>query len=126
MDEEQPRAFRATDQPAPPGPVTSGMDRREIANRDETWIGLVETAPGFAGGWHHHGDRASYIYVVRGELRMEYGPGGGEALLAGPGDVIVNPPRLVHREITPRSSVQAIVVRVGSGPLNVNVDGPEG
>jgi quercetin dioxygenase-like cupin family protein len=121
-----PRVFRVADQPAPPGPPTPGMDRREIANTDETWIGSVETEPGFAGGWHHHGDRMSYIYVIRGELRMEYGPGGGEAIVAGPGEVIMNPAHLVHREVTPGSSVHAIVIRVGPGALNVNVDGPEG
>jgi quercetin dioxygenase-like cupin family protein len=125
MAEDRPRAFRAGDQPPPPGPPTPGMDRREIANRDETWIGLVETASGFAGGWHHHGERESYIYVIRGELRMEYGPGGGDATTAHAGDVIVNPPHIVHREITPGESVQALVIRVGPGPLNVNVDGPE-
>jgi len=125
MAEMQPRVFRASEQPAPGGPPTPGMDRREIANRDETWVGLVETAPGFAGGWHHHGDRESYIYVIRGELRMEYGPGGAEAITAGPGEVIVNPPRVVHREVTPAESVQALVIRVGPGTLNVNVDGPD-
>jgi quercetin dioxygenase-like cupin family protein len=124
--EEKPQVFRAADQPPPPGPPTPGMDRREIVNRDETWIGWVETAPGFAGGWHHHGERASYIYVIRGELRMEYGPGGGEAVTGRAGDVIVNPPHVVHREITPGESIQAIVIRVGPGPLNVNVDGPDG
>ena len=122
---EMPRVFHAADQTPPPGPPTPGMDRREIANVGETWIGSVETAPGYAGGWHHHGERASYIYVVRGELRMEYGPGGGEAITAHAGDVIVNPARLVHREITPGDSVLAVVIRVGSGPLNVNVEGPE-
>ena len=125
MSETQPRVFRAADQASPPGPPTPGMNRREIADVDETWIGMVDTAPGFAGGWHHHGERTSYIYVLRGELHMEYGPGGGDRLVGRSGDVIVNPPGLVHREITPNESVQAIVIRVGPGPLNVNVDGPE-
>jgi len=122
---DKPIVFRAAEQPAPPGPPTPGMDRREIVNSGETWLGWVETAPGFAGGWHHHADRASYIYVIRGELRMEYGPGGGAAITASAGEVIVNPPHIIHREITPGETVQALVLRIGPGPLNVNVEGPE-
>ena len=126
MAETRPSVFRITDQPPPPGVPTPGMDRREIAQRGETWIGWVETAAGFAGGWHHHGDRDSYIYVISGDLTMEYGSGGHESITAHAGDVIVNPAQLIHREVTPGTRVQAIVVRVGPGSLNVNVDGPEG
>lgn len=123
---DKPSVFRIADQPAPPGPATPGMDRREIAQRGDTWIGWVETEKGFAGGWHHHGDHDSYIYVISGELVMEYGPAGQESLVAHAGDVIINPARMIHREVTPGEPAQAIVVRVGSGPLNVNVEGPEG
>ena len=126
MPEQKPSVFRILDQPPPAGPPTPGMDRREIANRGETWIGWVETAPGFAGGWHHHGERVSYIYVIGGELTMEYGSGGVDSISARAGDVIVNPAGMIHREVTPGAGVRAIVVRVGPGPLNVNVDGPEG
>ena len=81
---------------------------------------------GFAGGWHHHGDRDSYIYVLRGRVTIEYGPVGREAVSAAAGDFIFNPAGMVHREITaPGEPAEFFVVRVGSGPQNVNVDGPD-
>lgn len=117
--------FRASEAPVPPGPATPGMDRREIVQQDGTWIGWVQTDAGFAGGWHHHGDRDSFIYIISGDMTLEFGPGGGDSLVARPGDVVLVPPRTIHREITPGRSARAIVVRIGSGPQNVNVDGPE-
>jgi hypothetical protein len=56
---------------------------------------------------------------------MEYGSSGAESLVGRAGDVIVNPARMVHREVTLGDSVEAIVIRIGTGPLNVNVDGPD-
>ncbi|HEX5827774.1 MAG TPA: hypothetical protein VFY23_09660 [Candidatus Limnocylindrales bacterium] len=45
---------------------------------------------------------------------------------ASAGDFIFNPARMVHREITaPGEQAEFFVVRVGSGPQNVNVDGPD-
>jgi uncharacterized RmlC-like cupin family protein len=42
------------------------------------------------------------------------------------GDFIFNPARVVHREITaPEEPAEFFVVRVGTGPQNVNVDGPD-
>lgn len=125
MHVRKPAVFAVDRLPAPPGAATSGMDRREIIDAEGAWIGWVRTDAGFAGGWHHHGDRDSYIYVVKGELTMEYGIGGGESLIGRPGDVIFNPAHLVHREVTPGESVEALVIRLGTGPLNVNVDGPD-
>lgn len=127
MAETRPTVLRADQAPRPPGPPTPGMDRHEIVERGETWIGWVETARGFAGGWHHHGDRDSYIYVIKGQLTLEYGRDGGESVTARAGDVIVNPARMIHREITsPNEPAELLVVRIGTGPQNVNVDGPEG
>jgi uncharacterized RmlC-like cupin family protein len=102
------------------------MDRRELLDDGERWVGWVETEPGIAGGWHHHGDRHSYVYVVRGTVTIEFGPGGRESVTAGAGDLIFNPARMVHREITgPGEPAEVFIVRVGPGPLNVNVDGPD-
>jgi len=42
------------------------------------------------------------------------------------GDFIFNPAGMVHREITaPDEPADLFVVRVGTGPQNVNVDGPD-
>lgn len=103
------------------------MDRRQLLDRgDDRWVGWVRTEAALAGGWHHHGDRDSYIYVLRGALAIEFGPGGRERIEAGAGDFIFNPARMVHREITaPGDPAELFVVRVGPGPQNVNVDGTD-
>jgi uncharacterized RmlC-like cupin family protein len=102
------------------------MDRRQLLNDGDYWVGWVRTDAGLAGGWHHHGDRDSHIYVLRGAVTIEYGPGGREQVTAVAGDFIFSPAQMVHREITgPDGVAEMFVVRVGSGPQNVNVDGPD-
>jgi uncharacterized RmlC-like cupin family protein len=101
------------------------MDRRQLFNHDDRWVGWVQTDAGLAGGWHHHGERDSYIYVLRGSVTIEYGPTGRERVTAAAGDFIFNPARMVHREISaPEEPAEFFVIRVGTGPQNVNVDGP--
>jgi uncharacterized RmlC-like cupin family protein len=102
------------------------MDRRQLLDHADCWVGWVRTDAGLAGGWHHHGARDSYIYVLRGRVTIEYGPGGREQVTAVAGDFIFNPARMVHREITaPDDPAELFVVRVGTGPQNVNVDAPD-
>jgi uncharacterized RmlC-like cupin family protein len=102
------------------------MDRRQLLDHGDRWVGWVGTDAGLAGGWHHHGDRDSYIYVLRGAVTIEYGPAGREHVTAVAGDLIFNPARMVHREITaPDEAAEFFVVRIGTGPQNVNVDGPD-
>jgi len=126
MERSRAMVVRANEASPAPGPPTAGMDRRELLDDGERWVGWVETEPGIAGGWHHHGDRDSYVYVVRGTVTIEFGPGGRESVTAGAGDLIFNPARMVHREITgPGEPAEVFLVRVGPGPLNVNVDGPD-
>jgi uncharacterized RmlC-like cupin family protein len=108
------------------GHPTPGMVRREAVSTDGMWSGTVETEPGAASGWHHHGEYETTIYVVEGVLRMEFGAGGGSAFEAGPGEFVYVPKGAIHREANPTGEVsKAVVVRAGSGgePV-VNVDGP--
>lgn len=125
MDRPQAIVVRASEAPVVPGPPTSGMDRRELLSRDGAWAGWVRTEPAIAGGWHHHGERDSYIFVARGTIAIDFGPGGHQRIEAGAGDFIFNPAGMIHREVTGEQPVEAFVVRVGLGPLNVNVEGPE-
>jgi uncharacterized RmlC-like cupin family protein len=126
MEPVRPIIVRAVDAAVAPGPPTPGMERREVLDHDDTWVGWVRTDAGQAGGWHHHGDRDTFVYVLRGSMTIEFGPGGREHMTATEGDVIFNPARMVHREVTgPDGPAEAFVVRVGSGPQNVNVDGPD-
>jgi len=102
------------------------MDRRALLDDGDRWLGWVRTDPGVVGGWHHHGERDSYVYVLSGSVTIEYGRNGGLRLTGAAGDLIFNPAHLVHREITgPEQPAEALVVRVGTGPLNVNVEGPD-
>ncbi|HJP87552.1 MAG TPA: cupin domain-containing protein [Candidatus Limnocylindrales bacterium] len=111
---------------APPGPPTPGMDRRQLLQGEGYWVGWVRTDAGMAGGWHHHGEHDSHIYVLRGAITIEYGPAGLEHVTAAAGDYIFNPAGIVHREITaPDDVAEMFVVRIGRGAQTVNVEGPE-
>ena len=122
----RPIVVRPDDGSVPPGPPTPGMDRRQLLDHEDRWVGWVRTDAGLAGGWHHHGARDSYIYVLRGRVTIEYGLGGREQVTAVAGDFIFNPAQVVHREITaPDEPAEMFVVRVGTGPQNINVDGPD-
>lgn len=126
MERARAIVVRAVDGIMPPGPPTPGMDRRQLLEHEERWLGWVRTDAGLAGGWHHHGDRDSYVYVLRGGVRIEFGPGGTEHVTANAGELVFNPAGLVHREVTEADEpAELFVVRIGPGPLNVNVDGPD-
>jgi len=126
MEQARPIVVRSDEGAPPPGPPTPGMDRRQLFDHEDRWVGWVRTDAGLAGGWHHHGARDSYIHVRRGRVTIEYGPTGREQVTAVAGDFIFNPARMVHREITaPDDPAEFFVVRVGTGPQNVNVDGPD-
>ncbi|WP_328306638.1 cupin domain-containing protein [Actinomycetospora sp. NBC_00405] len=124
MSSEPVEVFRG-DQLAE-GDPTPGM-RREVAfSTDALWAGLVHTDPGASSGWHHHGEHETSLYVVRGAMRLEFGPGGGDAVEAGPGDFLRVPPHTVHRESNPTGERStAVIGRAGEGPPTVNVDGPD-
>lgn len=108
-----------------PGPPTPGMDRQQALTTERLWAGFVRTEPGMVSGWHHHGTYETAIYVLRGALAMEFGSGGAQAVQAGPGDFVLVPEGVVHRERNPSSEpADVIVVRTGAGESNVNVDGP--
>jgi len=108
------------------GEGTPGMVREEAVASGQMWAGVARTDAGMVSGWHHHGEHDSVIYVVSGVLRMESGPGGTEVVEAHPGDFISVPPGAVHREGNPSNEEARIVVfRSGTGPVVVNVEGPD-
>lgn len=104
---------------------TPGMSRERAIEVEGLWAGLVRTAPGTASGWHHHGEHETSIYVARGSLRMECGPGGSHVLHATEGDFLHVPKGAVHREANDGEVESHLVVaRAGHGPPTINVDGP--
>ena len=104
---------------------TQGVIRERAIEVDGLWAGLARTQPATATAWHHHGDYETSIYVVSGHLRMESGAGGSNVIEASPGDFLHVPRGAIHRESNPGETESSIVVvRAGTGPPTINVDGP--
>lgn len=102
------------------------MVREQAFADEDRWVGFVHTDPGVKSAWHHHGDTDTYIYIVRGSIELEFGPGGRERVAGKAGDFAHVPRGVVHREGTsPDEAGEAIVVRFGRGQPVVNVAGPE-
>jgi len=107
------------------GDPTPGKVREQAIDVEGLWSGLVSSEPGVISGWHHHGEYDTAVYVIAGNVRIEFGPGGVKSVDAGPGDFVHIPKHVVHREGNAGStSAQEVVTRSGTGPLTVNVDGP--
>ncbi len=116
---------RAADRLVSEADATTGMVREQAIAEDGIWVGRVRTAPGRPSGWHHHGDYDTYFYVEAGRVSMEFGPGGAKMIEAGPGDFVHVPKNVIHREVNPADHEGAVILlRVGSGPPVINVDGP--
>jgi uncharacterized RmlC-like cupin family protein len=119
------RVVHAAEREVAEADATSGVVREQAVAGDGVWAGLVRTAPGRSSGWHHHGDYNTYFYVAAGKVRMEFGPGGADVVEGGPGDFVHVPKGVVHREVNPDDEEGTLIlVRVGSGPPVVNVEGP--
>ncbi len=110
----------------PNTPQTSGMRREQLAGGPDHWVGFIHTDPHTTGGWHHHGEYDSYLYVASGAIRVEFGKGGAEACEAGVGEVVHVPQHRIHRELNTSGEEQVLFgARVGHGEFMLNVDGPE-
>jgi uncharacterized RmlC-like cupin family protein len=108
-----------------PAAETPGVDRREAFADDHVWAGRSRTNAGTWSGWHVHPGHDTYVFQTQGRLRLEFGPGGSESVEGGPGDFVLIPKGVVHREGNPGTEPnEAIVFRVGEGEILVNVDGP--
>ncbi len=110
-----------------PGGATPGLVR-EIALEGDDAVLIHSTAEGgIVSAWHHHGEHNTYGYLVSGDLRFEYGPGGKQSVDIHAGEYFYVPAGVIHRDINPNKDVMqdAIIMRTGSGPENFNVDGPE-
>ncbi|KUN85082.1 cupin [Streptomyces griseoruber] len=126
MNKRRDQVRVVTPEDREPGPRTPGMDRQQAFATEGTWSGFVRTEAGMVSGWHHHGGCESVIYVLTGAIRVEFGPDGAEAVVAGPGDFVYVPKDVVHRESNPSAEpADIVVVRSGTGQSLFNVDGPE-
>jgi len=120
------RIVKPSDLAEPPGASTPGVNRQVAFADGGRWVGYATTNPGVKSGWHHHGEHDTFIYMLRGAIELDFGPGGVSQVTAEAGDFIHVPLGTVHREGTPPGEPAAmVVVRVGRGPAVVPVEGPE-
>jgi uncharacterized RmlC-like cupin family protein len=102
-----------------------GSTALEAFQMDRSWFGRVGNTAHQESLWHVHPNHDIYAYALTGRYFADFGPGGRERAIAEPGDVIQIPPGVVHREGNPDDgTTDRIVLRVGSGQVIVNVDGP--
>jgi uncharacterized RmlC-like cupin family protein len=110
---------------------TSGMRREaaispELTGSQTIWVGLVTTPAGMNGGWHHHGDCESAIYVVSGRGRFRWGLNGEHVAEVSAGDFLSVPPNEIHHEEAIGDEPFVMVVARGcSNTITVNVEGPQ-
>ena len=111
----------------PEAPSTPGIVRY-LAFEGEGYLVVRSRAdPGAISAWHHHGDYDVYGYILSGSERFEYGLMGKDAVVVGTGDFFHIPPHTIHRDVNPSpdEEQEALLFFRGSGPVVVNVDGPD-
>jgi uncharacterized RmlC-like cupin family protein len=109
-----------------PAAETEGMERRMAFETGEATVIFLQVEGGSVSGWHHHSGNHVFGYLLEGEGKWEYGEDGAETVMVEAGDFWHIPPRTIHRDINPgEQTQQAVVAMVGSGPLAVDVDGPD-
>jgi uncharacterized RmlC-like cupin family protein len=107
-------------------PPTPDDERRRHYEREGRWASWIRNEAGDVSRWHHHAANETYVYISRGSLTIEFGPGGAESVEARAGDFIVIPSGTVHRETTgAEADLEAFVIRIGGDPEHVYMDGPE-
>jgi uncharacterized RmlC-like cupin family protein len=112
------------------GPTTPGLERRHHLDADGRWVGWsgwIRNDAGDVSGWHHHAANDTYVYVIRGSVTIEFGPGGADRIEARAGDLFHIPSQTIQRETTGADEdLETFVLRVGGEPEHVNVDSREG
>ncbi len=108
------------------GDSTKGIVRDRAFESDEVLFGQSKIAVGTQSGWHHHGTRHLYGFIVSGTLRFDFLKTRIESIEVNPGDFFHIPVGLVHRDVNPDQTTEAVVVNIllGKGPAVVNVPDP--
>jgi uncharacterized RmlC-like cupin family protein len=107
------------------GESARGLVRLKAFEKDAAMFGSSQLAAGAKSGWHHHGARELYAYIVSGKLRIEFGKGGKKSVEVEKGDFVHVPAGLVHQDVNPKKRKEAVTVYilVGEGPTVVSVRG---
>jgi uncharacterized RmlC-like cupin family protein len=96
------------------GYSTPGIVREKAFESAHRYIVVSRTrvAGGAMSGWHHHGQRHLYGFIVAGRMRLEHGPRRTDAVVVRRGDFFHIPPRLVHRDVNPDRDQELVVVNI--------------
>jgi uncharacterized RmlC-like cupin family protein len=107
------------------GESTQGILREKAFESKDILFARSKIAGGVKSGWHHHGQRDLFGFVVSGRLRFDHGKGGADSVEVSAGDFFHIPVGLIHRDVNPDQG-QAVVVNMllGEGPAVVNVEEP--
>jgi uncharacterized RmlC-like cupin family protein len=104
------------------------MEERHHHDADGRWVGLsgwIQEDADEMSGWHHHAANDTFVYVIRGSVTTEFGPGGADHIEARAGDLFFIPSITIHRERTgSERDFEAFILRIGGQPERVDVDGP--
>ncbi len=109
------------------GPHTPGQPRQTAYETDGLWVGVTRvTARDVPSQWHHHADHDSIMYMIAGQIRVDWGEEGEKSFVIGPGEIALFRRGVIHRAqiIDAEEDVRFMVVRTGSGETVMNVDGP--
>jgi len=108
-------------------PRSPGIARHLAFQGDDFLVVRSRVDPGVVSGWQHHGDYDVYGYIVSGSASFEDGPGGKDAISVGPGDFFHVPAHTVHSNVNNSvSEAQELILFLrGSGPMVINVEGPD-
>jgi mannose-6-phosphate isomerase-like protein (cupin superfamily) len=102
------------------------FNSRSIFESETDRVTEIRLGGEFVGGWHHHGKRQMYGYVVSGKATIEFGKDGLENARLSQGDFFVIPAGLVHRDVNPDKDAAVIAIfNIGEGPTSVQVSGPD-
>ena len=102
-----------------------GFNSRPIFESGTDHVGEIRISGGTTGGWHHHGKRTMYGYVVSGKANIEFGQKGQERAILSQGDFFLIPPGLVHRDVNPnREEAFILIFSIGPGPTSYEVSEP--
>src|SRR5438094_10397389 len=104
------------------GDSTEGIVRKKAFESETTIVSQSQIAPRVVSGWHHHGTRQLYGFIVSGRLQLEYFLRRLEIADLNIEYFFHIPTGLVHRNWNPNKDgeLDVVNIRIGSGPAAIN------
>src|SRR5947199_10622584 len=92
------------------GDSTDGIVRRRAFDSENTIVSQSRVAAGVVSGWHHHGARHLFGFVVNGQLRLESATNSTRGADLNSGDFFHIPAGLIHRHLNPNMTHDLMVL----------------